>query len=246
MKADIKTVDKLQLTQREREVLEFPHPADEAAVSGKFALGSILVAKGQITRAQLDSALLRQASSGLRLGEELIEAGHVSKRQVEGGLALQKRLIAYALTITVGIAPLGMVAPSAEAAQKSAVLAVSAMVIANAKLQTSHQATSLNISAADVTRGYVEAPAASRFSVATNSRFGYRIEFHPLGDFFESVHVEGMGNVVRLGAEGGTIVQRGPLSQNLTHELNFRFNLRPGTLPGSYPWPLQLSVRALT
>jgi hypothetical protein len=79
-------------------------------------------------------------------------------------------------------------------------------------------------------------PAASRFSVASNSRSGYRIEFHPLGDFFESVSVAGLGNTVRLGADGGTIVQRGPQPPNLTHELSFRFMLRPGTLPGHYSW----------
>ena len=235
------------LTGRERDaLLEFQSRQSGAEhVSGKFALGNILVANGQITRAQLESALLLQETSGLRLGEELIKAGHASKGQIEGGLVQQKRLIAYALSFAVSLAALGAVVPSAEAAQKSAVLAVSATVIANARLQTSHQATQLSISAADIARGYVEAPAASRFSVTSNSRSGYRIEFNPVGDFFESVHVAGMGNVVRLGPDGGTIVQRGPLPQNLTHELDFRFNLRPGTLPGSYPWPLQISVRAL-
>jgi hypothetical protein len=213
--------------------------------SGRLSLGNILVANGHITPVQLASALRRQAGSGKRLGEELIEAGHVSKGQLEGSLLLQKRLIAYLMSITVGLAPMATLAPSAEAVQAAATIPVSVTVVASARLQSHYQAKELAITAADVARGHVEISAASRFSVASNSRSGYSLEFHPLGDFFESVNVAGLGNTVRLGADGGTIVQRGPLPPNLTHELSFRFMLRHGTLPGRYPWPLQLAVRAL-
>ena len=213
--------------------------------SGKFALGNILVANGQITRAQLESALLGQASTGRRLGEELISACHASKEQIKSGLLLQKRLVACALAITVGLAPLVTMVPAAEAAQTSAAIQVSARVVASARMRTAHQATQLRITAADVARGYAEAPAASRFSVATNSRSGYLLEFHPVGDVFESVHVGGLGSTVQLGSDGGAIVQRGLQPPDLTHELSFRFTLRPGAQPGSYPWPLQLSVRTL-
>lgn len=68
----------------------------------KFALGNILLAGGQITRSQLDNALLRQRASGRLLGEELIDAGHANRGQIERGLLLQKKLIAYALTLAVG------------------------------------------------------------------------------------------------------------------------------------------------
>jgi hypothetical protein len=240
-------IEKGLLSEPERDVfLEFQRrQAGTGAVSGKLALGNLLVESGQITRAQLQSALLSLEVSGRRLGEELIEAGHVSRGQVERGLLLQKRLIAYALSVTVGLAPLTTLVPSAEAAQTRAAMAVSAVVIANARMQPAYQATQLKITEADVLRGHVEIPAASRFSVTTNSRSGYRVEFQPQGDFFESVSIAGLGNAVRLGADGGSIVMRGPLAPDLTHELSFRFSLRPGTLPGVYPWPLQMSVHAL-
>ena len=212
------------------------------ADAGEFALGRILVANGQITRSQLATALRRQAATGRRLGEELITSGHASRSQVEHGLFVQRRLLAYALAVTVGLAPL---APRAEAAQRSAALAVSVTVIATAKLRTDYQTTQLHITAADIARGYIEVPAAWRFSVLTNSRSGYLMEFHPLAQFFDSVQVDGLGNVVQLGAEGGAIVQRGPLPPHRTHELSFRFGLRPDLRPGSYPWPLQLAVLAL-
>jgi hypothetical protein len=236
------------LSQQERDVLlEFQCRQEGMTPgSGRFALGNILVASGHITRAQLEAALLRQAATGRQIGEELIEAGHASRGQVERGLVLQKRLITYALTVALGLAPIAAIVPPADAAQNKAALQVSVTVIANAKMQTSYQAAQLTITAADVARGYVEVPAASRFSVRTNSRTGYLMEFHPVANLFEAVHVGGLGNPVQLGAEGGSIVQRGPLASNLTHELSFRFSLRPGALPGVYPWPLQMSVRALS
>jgi hypothetical protein len=235
------------LTPRERNVLlELQrYHAGMTPNTHKFALGNILVASGKITRAQLDSALLSQRASGRRLGEELIQAGHASKRQVQVGLLLQKKFIAYALVLATSLLPLAPIMPSAHAAQRSAALPVSAMVVANAKLQTSYQARQIEISAADVARGQVEVPAALRFSVTTNKGSGYLMQFHPVGNLFESVHVDGLGNTVQLGADGGAIVQRGAQASNLTHELSFRFDLHPDTAPGTYPWPLLLSVRGL-
>jgi hypothetical protein len=235
------------LTTRDRNVLlelQRYHVGMATSPNG-FPLGNILVASGKITQSQLDSALLSQNASGRRLGEELIFAGHVSKGQVAVGLRLQKKFIAYALVLAAGLAPLSRVMPSAQAAQSSAAMQVSAMVIASAKLQTSYQAKQIEISAADVSRGQVEVLAASRFSVLTNKGSGYLMQLHPVGNLFQSVHVEGLGNAVQLGADGGAIVQRGPQASNLMHELSFRFILHPDTTPGTYPWPLLLSVRGL-
>jgi hypothetical protein len=211
--------------------------------SDEYALGNILVADGQITRIQLEAALRSQVETGRRIGEELISAGHVSKSQVEGGLLLQRKLIAYALAAAAGLTPLLMT--SAQAGQMSTAMPVSVQVIANAKMTATFQAQQLDISAADIARGYVSVPAATRFSVSTNSRTGYLVEIFPVGNLFESVQISGMGSAVQLGADGGAIVQRGTPPAQQTHELSFRFSLRPDVLAGSYPWPLQLSVRAL-
>ena len=216
-----------------------------ATSQNRFFLGNILVASGKISQIQLDTALLSQHASGRRLGEELVFAGHVSQRQVEVGLRLQKKFIAYALALTTGLAPLFPVMSSAQAAQSSAAMQVSVRVVAIAKLQTGYQARQIEISAADVARGQVEVAAASRFSVLTHLGAGYLIQLDPIGHVFESVHVEGLGNAVQLGADGGAIVRRGPQASDLTHELSFRFILHPATRPGTYPWPLLLSVRGL-
>lgn len=214
-------------------------PIDDAPPSSKFALGNILVENGDVTPTQLKGALLRQVQTGRRIGEELIAAGHADKRQIDHGLFIQRNLLAAALGVLTALAP------AAEAARASAGMAVSVTIAPNAKLRSDYQAPQLKVTAADVARGYVEVPAASRFSVVTNSRSGYCLEFNPVGEIFELVQVGGLDHVVQLSADGGAIVQRGPLHSNLIYELSYRFTLHADAQVGVYPWPLQVSVRAL-
>lgn len=221
------------------------HQRSGLPIDKKYALGNILVASEQITRAQLEAALRRQQASGRRVGEELIDAGHVSERQVEHGLFLQRVLIPCTLAVAIGLGPVVGIGPQAFAGQSSALMPVSATVVAHAKLLNSYQAEQLVITEADVARGYVEAAAASRFAVVTNSRAGYLMEFHPLSHVFESVRIEGLGNPVLMGADGGIVVQRALPAAGLLHELNFRFDLGLDAQPGHYLWPLRMVVRPL-
>jgi hypothetical protein len=217
--------------------------AAAAADAGRFALGNILLTSGEITREQLAAALQRQAKTGRRLGEELVTAGLVSKGQVEKGLRRQRKFIAYALAASAGWAPL---APAAMAAQGNAAIPVSVIVVANARLDSQHQESQLQISAEDVQRGFVEARAASRFSVHTNSHAGYCLEFLPVGNLFGSFQVTDVANhAAHLGPDGGTLVRRGPVPAGLTQSLNFRFALQSDVQPGTYAWPLQMTLRAL-
>jgi hypothetical protein len=234
------------LTQGERDtVLDVQRERVGALpVAGRLLLGDILVATGKITADQLAQALLRQVSTGRLLGDELIHVGHASRAHVDAALLLQRRLVRIALVAAAMLVPFVTAVPIAKAGQ-SASMQVSASVIVNAKLRSDHQAAQFAITEADVTRGYVDVPAASRFLVSTNSRAGYLLEFHALSNVFESVQITGLGNAVRLGAEGGDVVCRGPLPRENRHELNYRFSLRADAQPGSYPWPLQVSVRPL-
>jgi hypothetical protein len=81
--------------------------------------------------------------------------------------------------------------------------------------------------------------------VSTNSRSGYQLVFHPVVNLFDTMQVSGLRAPVHLGAEGGVIVQRGVPVPGAMQDLNFRFFLSSRTTPGDYPWPLQLTVRAL-
>lgn len=52
-----------------------------------MAIGENLIAKGLITKAQLDAALAKQKETpGERIGEILVKLGYVTKEQVESAL----------------------------------------------------------------------------------------------------------------------------------------------------------------
>ncbi|OYU44992.1 MAG: hypothetical protein CFE44_09895 [Burkholderiales bacterium PBB4] len=207
----------------------------------KFTLGNVLVAHGDITRQQLEDALIRQAGSGYRLGVELIIAGHASRQQIDEGLLRQRKVIAYALAVSAGFSAL--VHPPAWA-KPVAAIAVSATVVARASLRSEHQETLITVTEGDVASGYVEVAVGSRFVVQTNSRAGYLLEFFPVGHLFGTVSVVGLAQTVQLASEGGVVAQRGPMALG-HYELGYRFALQPGVNAGIYPWPLHLSVRAL-
>jgi hypothetical protein len=134
--------------------------------------------------------------------------------------------------------------PALSAAEQTK-LRVTARVAAFFRVQIDYQAPGLLVTQRDVGLGYVEAPAASRFSVTTNSREAYLIDFHPAGEWFRAVEVDGLNGPVELGADGGTIVHGAPALRSTPHQLSYRFYLRPDVQPGGYRWPLVLSVRPL-
>ena len=183
---------------------------------------------------------LKQASAQLPLPTSGIGADAASH--------IQHNALHSALLAAIGLgaaAPLAFMAVAANASQASTGIGVSVSVVARAVLQSRYQASQLNVSLSDVAQGYVDAPGGSRFSVRTNASAGYLMAFYPVGDLFESVQVSGLRTLVYLAREGGIAVHRGRPVAGLVHDLSFRFFLNTHTLPGSYPWPLQLSVRAL-
>jgi CheY-like chemotaxis protein len=73
---------------------------------GRLRLGTMLVASGLVTKAQLANALERQRSDGGRLGEVLVRDGLVSEQDIVNAVAGQMR---------IGVVDLSLVAPSASA-----------------------------------------------------------------------------------------------------------------------------------
>jgi hypothetical protein len=238
-------VERGHLSQRECDtVLEFQRrQAGAVRSAGKLNLGSILVATGQITSAQLEGALRRQATTHRRLGDELVEAGHASRGQVERGLSLQRKLVTCALKVALWLAPTAAVT-HAHAGQAKASMQVSAVVVSWAPaVQVDYQAAQLTITPEDIARGYVEAPAASQFRILGGARSGWLIDFFARGQLFTSVQIEGFGGIAQIGADGGTLFQRDRSPDGVTR-LSYRFTLGAGVQPGSYQWPLAMSVRA--
>lgn len=239
-------VERGHLSQRECDiVLEFQRRQTGAVRSAsKLNLGSILVATGQITSAQLEGALRRQATTHRRLGDELVEAGFASRGQVERGLSLQGKLVIFALNVALCLASSPAVT-EANAGETKASVQVSAVVVSWAPtVQVDYQAAQLTVTPEDVARGYVEAPAASQFRIlGGGARSGWLIDFFARGQIFASVQIEGLGGSAQFGADGGTLFQRDRTPNGVTR-LSYRFNLGANVQPGSYQWPLAMSVRA--
>jgi hypothetical protein len=88
-----------------------------------------------------------------------------------------------------------------------------------------------------------EAPAASQFRILGGARSGWLIDFFARGQLFTSVQIEGFGGIAQIGADGGTLFQRDRSPDGVTR-LSYRFTLGAGVQPGSYQWPLAMSLRA--
>jgi len=118
-------------------------------------------------------------------------------------------------------------------------------VPSRATLRILHQERTLVVTPEDVARGYVDAPAASRIEVRNNSRGGCLLVFEGVAGPdapFGRVSVRGLGRDVEIGPGGG-FVPHSYAPAPVTAELSYRFSLDRDALPGTYPWPLQVSVR---
>lgn len=122
---------------------------------------------------------------------------------------------------------------------------VSVVVRPVAKIELQSAPSGLDVSAADLRRGYIDVMQPTQFTVRSNSANGYALEVLTVAPLLSSMTVEGLNSDLTLGADGGTIVQRWQKPQAVNVSLKFRFELAPGLSVGSYPWPVRLAVRPL-
>jgi hypothetical protein len=232
-------------------VLSFQqHQGNEAPASTVFRLGEILVATEQITREQLEDVLAHQKLSKKKIGELLIEAGHVQPHQIDYGLKLQQKLVTAALIAALSMATLAggreAFAGSSTGPSTSAKISMTATVLEHTRMQILHQAQEFVITPADIMRGFVEVPAASRVAVKSNNPAGYLLAFEVMSGpdaVFNSVNVLVGGRDVQISAGGGWIPQP-YIRGGVTMDVSYRFALAKGAQPGTYSWPLMVSVQS--
>lgn len=212
----------------------------------QMRIGDILVAMGDITRNQLDDALVRQENSGRQLGAELVAAGCLTPARLANGLQLQ-RIRAPAMALALAFGTLAVNLPAAAADSDNATVAVSANVVRHASVRMLSAAQTVSIAAADIARGYVDIPLPSRLEIRSNSPNGYLLAIESAADYARGTEVRGLGDTVSFGPFGGVVnVKAGGAGMRLIPvELHFRVLLSDAARPGIYPWPLQLSVMPL-
>jgi len=207
------------------------------ANAGPMQLGNLLVAIGRISPAQLDFVLERQRISKCRLGEALVDAGLATETQIAHGLRLQQVMLGVAVAVLLALS-----IPRAAAAPGAAygAIALSATVLPYHRVEVVRQVATLNVTPADIARGYVDVPAATSLRAQTNARQGFRINFDPRSDWFDHATISGIGGSVDIGPGGGA-AHHAYAGRDTSLELSYRFYIAPGFAPGSYPWPLQIS-----
>ncbi len=122
---------------------------------------------------------------------------------------------------------------------------VSATVLPVARVQSASMPPDLQVSSADLRRGYIDVRQPASIVINSNSAEGVALDLMALDPLLSGMVVEGLDSAQVLGAEGGTLVRRWSGPQSLRLTLRFRFMLAPGLSPGRYPWPVHLGVRPL-
>lgn len=217
----------------------------------RFRLGEILVATEQITRKQLEDVLAHQKISKRKIGELLIEAGYAKPHQIDYGLHVQQKLVTAALVAVLSMASAAGVreasAGSFPVSATGAKVTVNATVLERTRMELLNQVRELVITNADIMRGFVEVPAASRIAVKSNNPAGYLLTFEVMAGpdaVFKSVNVGVGGREVQL-SPGGSWIPQPYVRGGVTMDVSYRFVLAKGAQPGTYSWPLTVAVQSL-
>jgi hypothetical protein len=169
-----------------------------------------------------------------------VEAGHVSSEGIERAHGLQKNLVRAALGAAVALASVHTQVPDAVAGSFSTVIQVNAVVLARTQLTPLRQPAMLVVTEADVQQGYVDVRGASLFEIWNNNPVGCVLTFEASDFPFREAAVIVMGREIILYPTGGIIVL--PVRGRQQIALDYRFVLTTEAQPGTYAWPLSVSV----
>lgn len=146
--------------------------------------------------------------------------------------------------LAVAVLSLAIPAMQSAFAASSAQMHVSVEVIARTILTVDSQPASVTVTAADITRGYVELPSAISFRVRSNARSGYQVQFQPVGGPFSSAVVSWGNAVATVSSDAAWVAQ--PYQQGTTAgSMSVRLTLAPGTAAGTYAWPVAVGADSL-
>jgi hypothetical protein len=211
-------------------------------------LGEILVGMGKITRQQLDEALARQTHTHRKLGELLIEAGHLMHDGLSDALRLQQKLLVAALIAVLSLGSLSHPASAAEGTaptRASQHLDFKIVIPEVLRLNFLNQTRTLTVTAEDVERGFVEIVAGTNVEIVSNARSGFQLHFRLQVPEFTEAEVRGLHQNIVVGAEGASLANRERHAIRTHYELSYRFKIPANMHTGVYPFPLHISTSHL-
>ena len=133
---------------------------------------------------------------------------------------------------------------AAIAASSSAQMQVSVLVVARTILTVEQQPATIEITANDVARGYLDFPNAIAFRIRSNAANGYVLQFAAVDAPFSRAEITWNGIVLMIRAEPARINQRYQ-PRTTSGLLTVRLRLAPTAVPGTYPWPIHLAAASL-
>lgn len=155
---------------------------------------------------------------------------------------MTRHLLAASLMLIASTSLLAQDFPSSRST--TATMNVSAHVVARTIVTVDDQPRQVVVNDEDVRRGYVELPSALRFSVRSNARDGYVLEFSQLDPAFRKMSVRWDATEVVLAGDGAVISQPAMPGQ-VRRVADVRLELAEGTQPGVYGWGVQMNGASL-
>ena len=151
-----------------------------------------------------------------------------------------------AINLLVAIALIAIANPI-YAGSSTAEMTVTARVIARTILSVNSQPASVNVTADDILRGYVDVPQAMTFTVRSNARDGYALSFQPVNFPFSAADVEwnGQTTVVQSGNSWAASMIHPYQQGGSVGALTVRLRLAAAAEPGTYSWPVQVAANSL-
>jgi hypothetical protein len=148
------------------------------------------------------------------------------------------------LTTTIALltASLFVVVP-ASADSTSATMTVSAQVIARAIVAVDSAPVSIEVTAGDVSRGYVDVASPITIRVRTNSRRGYMLQVDKTSETFSRVELSATTLVMTVAQESW--IERPYVAGGDIVPVRARLHLAAGAVPGSYALPIAFSASPL-
>lgn len=130
-------------------------------------------------------------------------------------------------------------------AGSTAKIMVTATVLARMTQSVIHQETRINITEADIKKGFIEISSGTILRVKTNDRKGYGLFFEGSNELFKEVMVMDKGRTVVLSLNGGFVHQPYSGSNIEVKELSYKLTLKDDIQPGSYSWPFRVRASLL-
>ena len=123
------------------------------------------------------------------------------------------------------------------AGSSSVEMRISATVVARTLLTVESQPQEVIVSQEDVTKGFVNLPAAMAIQIRSNNPSGYVLQFGPVSGPFVQASVSWGSDTVRVAKTEAWIAQAYHRAANRL-VASVRIELAPGTAPGRYAWPI--------